>query len=99
MRSLQCPECHAELPFDPDRPPSMAICPACSKPIRLTPLLAEAEPPPPRVPPTLPRFEPEPYQPDGGFSVVRLPLLMGVLLVAALALGWLASFIGQWFYL
>jgi hypothetical protein len=42
---------------------------------------------------------PEEYRADGGFSVVGLPLLMLALFATAVALGWLASFIGQWFYL
>lgn len=99
MRQLHCPECQRELPFDPDRPPAVTICPACSKPIRLAPLPPDEAEPPPRVPPTLPRFDAEPYHPDGGFSVARLPILLGALLVVAVALGWLSSFIGQWFYL
>lgn len=45
------------------------------------------------------RFSPEPYKSDGGFSLAGLPVLFFILFVAAGALGWLASFIGQWFYL
>jgi hypothetical protein len=45
------------------------------------------------------RFQPEEYKPDGGFSVMGLPILLLVLCLAGVGLGWLASFIGQWFYL
>ncbi len=45
------------------------------------------------------RFVPEPYKADGGFSVTGLPILVVALCAAAAGLGWLASFIGQWFYL
>jgi len=45
------------------------------------------------------RFHPEEYKADGGFSVFGLPILLLVLCAAGAALGWLASFIGQWFYL
>ena len=44
-------------------------------------------------------YRPETHTSDGGFRLMGLPLLFGTLLVAAVALGWLASFIGQWFYL
>lgn len=45
------------------------------------------------------RYTPEPYKPDGGFSLAGLPVLFFVLFVAAGAIGGLASFLGQWFYL
>jgi hypothetical protein len=45
------------------------------------------------------RFVPEDYKPDGGFSPLGLPVLLVALCVAAVALGWVVSFIGQWFYL
>jgi hypothetical protein len=45
------------------------------------------------------RFVPEEYRPDGGFSLIGLPILLGMLCAAGVGLGWLASFIGQWFYL
>lgn len=44
-------------------------------------------------------LSPQPYQPDGGFNLEGLPLLLGALGGAAVALGWLASFVGQWLYL
>jgi hypothetical protein len=44
-------------------------------------------------------YTPEPYCPEGGFSILRLPLLAGILLVTAVVLGGLASFIGRWWYL
>jgi len=45
------------------------------------------------------RFLPEEYKSDGGFSVTGLPILVVSMCAAAVGLGWLASFIGQWFYL
>jgi hypothetical protein len=45
------------------------------------------------------RFSPEEYKPEGGFSLVGLPFLLALLCAGAVGLGWLASFIGQWFYL
>src|SRR5262245_30115975 len=45
------------------------------------------------------QFVPETYRPEGGFSLVGLPILLGLLCAAGVGLGWLASFIGQWFYL
>jgi hypothetical protein len=45
------------------------------------------------------RYSPEDYTPDGGFSPAGLPLLLVGLIASAIGLGWLASFIGQWFYL
>jgi hypothetical protein len=95
MRSLRCPECQSELPLDPLQPPPVTLCPICSKPIRLTPLPPEE---PPRVPLNLPHFKPDRYHPDGGFSASGLVALAGALALAAVGLGWLASFIGQWFY-
>ena len=44
-------------------------------------------------------YQPEKHRSDGGFRLAGLPLLFGTLFVAAAGLGWLASFIGQWFYL
>jgi hypothetical protein len=45
------------------------------------------------------RYSPEPYKPDGGLTVVGLPILFGILTVAAVILGGIAGFIAQWFYL
>ena len=45
------------------------------------------------------RKKPVEFQADGGVSLIGLPILIVALLVGAIALGWLASFIGQWFYL
>ena len=45
------------------------------------------------------RFQPEEYKADGGFTLFGLPILLLILCAAGAALGWLASFIGQWFYL
>lgn len=52
-----------------------------------------AEPTPP------PHFEAQPYVPDGNFPPLGLALTLGGGLVAAVLVGWLAGFIGQWFYL
>jgi hypothetical protein len=45
------------------------------------------------------RYSPEPYKADGGFTIVGLPILFGILTVAAIILGGLAGLISQWFYL
>src|SRR5260370_42594766 len=45
------------------------------------------------------RFETSPYQPDGGWPPSGAFRILSVALVAGLGLGWLASFVGQWFYL
>ena len=45
------------------------------------------------------RFTPEDYKAEGGFSLLGVPVLLAALCVAAVGLGWLASYIGQWFYL
>jgi hypothetical protein len=45
------------------------------------------------------QFVPEEYVPEGGFSAAGLPVLLAGLGAAAVGLGWVASFIGQWFYL
>ncbi len=47
----------------------------------------------------LPRFDTEPYRPAGGFNVAGLAILLGIMLPVAVLLGFLASLIGQWFYL
>lgn len=53
----------------------------------------EAAPPPP------PRFEAQPYAPDGTSPPLGLALTLGGGLAAAVIVGFVASFIGQWFYL
>ena len=45
------------------------------------------------------RFSPEDYKAEGGFTLLGVPVLLAALCAAAVGLGWLASFIGQWFYL
>ena len=45
------------------------------------------------------QFRPEVYKTDGGFSIFGLPILVLALGAAGVGLGWLASFISQWFYL
>jgi len=45
------------------------------------------------------RKKPVEYEADGGISLTGLPVLVLALGCGAVALGWLASFIGQWFYL
>jgi hypothetical protein len=47
----------------------------------------------------VPRFETAPYQPDGGCPPAGVMLMLSTALAAAVALGWLVSLIGQWFYL
>jgi hypothetical protein len=44
-------------------------------------------------------YKPTEYTPDGGVSLIGLPILAIALGMGAVALGWLASFIGQAFYL
>jgi hypothetical protein len=60
---------------------------------------ADDEPAAPADDPLRTKFRPKPYKADGGFNPLGLPILMLALCVAATALGWLASFIGQKFYL
>ena len=55
--------------------------------------LAEATPLP------LPRFQTQPCVPDGNFPPLGLALTLGGGLAAAVFVGFLASVIGQWFYL
>ncbi len=97
MERLRCPECQTEFSLDPASLQEPAICPGCAKPIRFARLAPEEKSGTP-VPFSVPSFHPEPYRPDGGFSLLRLPILFGALALAAIAFGWLASFIGQWFY-
>lgn len=64
---------------------------------------AESEPPQPEAPDqpapvVAPRFVPVPYRPEGGFGFLGLPLMLGILLLGAALLGWLASFVGRWYY-
>ena len=58
------------------------------------PVPEETPPPPPA-----PRFEVQPYVPDGNFPPLGLALTLGGGLAAAVLVGFLASVIGQWFYL
>jgi hypothetical protein len=51
-----------------------------------------------RLSPSL-RFDVAPYQPDGGCPLLGVLLLGIVMLAAAVGLGWLTSYVGQWFYL
>lgn len=57
------------------------------------------EPVPEEAPPPPPRFEVQPYTPDGNFPPLGLALTLGGGLAAAVLVGFLASFIAQWFYL
>jgi hypothetical protein len=45
------------------------------------------------------RYDPEPYRADGGFSLLGLPIFLGILFLAGVALGALVGFVKQWFYL
>lgn len=45
------------------------------------------------------RYDPEPFKSDGGFTVLGLPLLFGLLAASGLVLGGIAGFISRWFYL
>src|SRR5262245_20973987 len=45
------------------------------------------------------RYTTEPYRAEGGFSVTGLPVLLVIMVAVAGAMGWLASFVRQWFYL
>jgi hypothetical protein len=54
---------------------------------------SEAPPPPP------PRFPTQPYAPEGSAPPLGLALTLGGGLAAAVLVGFLASIIGQWFYL
>lgn len=46
-----------------------------------------------------PRFDAEPYAPDGGASPAGLALLLGGTLLAAVVIGCLVGIVKQWFYL
>lgn len=63
-------------------------------PAAITPEAVPAEAPSPP-----PRFEVQPYTPDGNFPPLGLALTLGGGLAVAVLVGFLASFIGQWFYL
>jgi hypothetical protein len=45
------------------------------------------------------QYDPEEYSPDGGFSVIGIPILLVALCLAAIFMGGLASIIGSFFYL
>ncbi len=49
-------------------------------------------------PAAAPRFDAEPFRPDGVVPLGGLALLLGGLALTAIALGFLLSFVGQWFY-
>jgi hypothetical protein len=94
---LQCPQCKAILDVDaPDAEPP-ASCPECGHEFNVTvgtPLAAAAPPADPAL-----RFETTPYRPDGGFSMAGSGILIGLSMLAAVALGWLVTLIEQWVYL
>jgi hypothetical protein len=54
---------------------------------------------PDSTPPAPPRFDAEPFRPDGAVPPGGLALLLGGVALTALALGFVLSFVGQWFYL
>lgn len=57
------------------------------------------EPAPEAAPPPPPRFEALPYAPDGTSPPLGLALTLGGGLAAAVLVGYVVSFIAQWFYL
>lgn len=69
-----------------------------AKPEPTQPAVA-AEPVPEAALPPPTRFEVQPYAPDGNFPPMGLGLTLGGGLAAAIFVGFVASFIGQWFYL
>jgi hypothetical protein len=97
-RDLRCPQCNAILDADsPGAEPPVA-CPQCGHRFGVggdTPSPAAAAP----VGETALRFETAPYRPDGGFGMIGSGILIGLSMLAAVAVGWVVSFIGQWFYL
>jgi hypothetical protein len=96
-RDLWCPQCNAILDADSPGAGPPVSCPQCGHRFGVggdTPSPAAA----PVGEPAL-RFETAPYRPDGGFGMIGSGLLIGLSLLAAVAVGWVVSFIGRWFYL
>src|SRR5205807_990855 len=56
-------------------------------------------PQPPDPQPRAPRFDAEPYRPDGAAPFGGLALLMGGVFATAMGLGLVLSFLGQWIYI
>jgi predicted Zn finger-like uncharacterized protein len=52
----------------------------------------------PPVPQRLPCFDTEPYRPQSGLNAVGALIMIGIIMPGAILFGFLASFIGQWFY-
>jgi hypothetical protein len=64
-----------------------------------TPAAITPEPAPEAAPAPPPRFETQPYRPDGSAPPAALAMTLAGVLVAAVVIGFVASFLGQWFYL
>jgi hypothetical protein len=88
---LECPRCHAMLDSDAPGAAPPASCPECGHDFRQPAGTPPAE--------TALRFETVPYRPDGGFGMVGSGILIGLSLLAAVALGWLLSFVERWMWL
>jgi hypothetical protein len=88
---LECPRCHAILDTGAPGAEPLTSCPECGHGFA-----AGAGTPPAE---TALRFETAPYRADGGFGMVGSGILIGLSMLAAVALGWLVSFVEQWIYL
>lgn len=103
MVNFSCPSCQRGL----NAPEAMAgtamECPHCQQPLQVpAEVRADAEQAAgPLASPAAPamRFETVAFTADGGFNPHGLAITYGLALVAGVGAGWLASFIGQWFYL
>jgi DNA-directed RNA polymerase subunit RPC12/RpoP len=88
---VHCPHCRAfnlapgEMPAEV---PEVPVIDSAAEPAPEEPTLAD-----------LPQFEVRPYEPVSGYSAGGVAIMAGCVLLAAPLLGWLASVIGQFFYL
>ncbi|MBM4068674.1 MAG: hypothetical protein FJ271_06980 [Planctomycetes bacterium] len=113
MIQCTCPNCGKSLRAGDDKSGVLIACPQCRHKFRLpeaedtnaraVPRARQTPPPVPAAaeyePPRLPSFEAEPHQASGNIPALGAMLVLVLVLVAGVASGWLASFIGQWFYL
>jgi hypothetical protein len=88
---LECPRCHAALDAGAPGAEPLTSCPECGHGFA-----AATETPPAE---TVLRFDTTPYRADGGFGMLGSGILIGLSMLAAVALGWLVSFVEQWIYL